>query len=66
MPDWDKIAKKQQRAYRAMYDLMEVAERDREARESAEKARVKKYLRELLKEDPEFQKEVKKILKQGK
>ena len=66
MPDWDKIAKKQLRAQRAMYDPMEVAEWDREAEENAERARMKKYLLELLKKDPEFRKEVKKILKQEK
>ncbi len=64
MPDWEAIAKKQLRARRAMYDPMEVAEWDRLAKESAEKAKVKKYLRELLKEDQEFRKEVKEILKQ--
>lgn len=65
-PMAEAIAKKQLRAHRAMYDPMEVAEWDREAKESAEKARTKKYLRELLKEDPEFRKEVKKLLKQEK
>ena len=63
MPDWKAIAKKQLRAQRAMYDLMKVAEWDREAKESAEREKTKKYLRELLKEDPEFRKEVIELLK---
>ncbi len=66
MPDWKAISKKQLRAQRAMYDPMEVAEWDRQAKERHEKARVKRFLLELLKEDPEFREEVKKILEQKK
>jgi len=66
MPDWNKIAKKQLRAQRAMYDPMEVAEWDREAKENTERARTKKYLLELLKEDSGFRKEVLRLLKQSK
>ena len=66
MPDWERIAKKQLRAHRNMYDPMEVAEWDRKAKESAERAKTKKYLRELLKDDPEFRKEVVNLLKEWK
>ena len=64
MPDWDRIAKQQQRAWDAMYDPMEVAEWDREAKKRTEKAKTKKYFRELLKDDPEFRKEVWDLLKE--
>ena len=63
MPDWDRITKQQQRAWDAMYDPMEVAERNREVQERTEKKKVKKHLRELLKEDKEFRAEVIRLLK---
>lgn len=56
------IAKKQLRARRAMYDPMEVAEWDREAKERIEKEKLKRQITELLK-DKKFQKLLTDILK---
>lgn len=62
MPDWDKIAEKQRRAWEALYDPMEVAERRRETTERMEKEKLKRQITELLK-DKGFRKLLTDILK---
>lgn len=62
MPDWDKIAKKQAKAWEALYDPMEIAEQRRRAKERIEKEQLRAHITELLK-DKEFQKLLTDILK---
>lgn len=63
MPDWKRIAKKQNKAWDAMYDPMEIADKHREMEQKTLKQKVKSFLLELLKEDEKFREEVIKLLK---
>jgi len=62
VPDWKRIAEKQERGRRSMYSVEVLEEMDRTSRESARKSE----LLGLLRSDHKFRREVKNILDDSK
>jgi len=62
MPDWNRIAKKQQKSRDNMYSPADLEEDRYFQRRSEERKKFKLLLLECLKDDKEFRNQVKKLL----